>query len=48
MANAKLKATESSINTGSSIGSVFAYLFLVEKGVTETEIKTMAETWINI
>ena len=48
MTNVKLKATDSSINTGSTDGAVFADLFVVERYLKETEIKTVSTMWINI
>ena len=48
MANVKLKSNEFSISTGSVVGAVFADLFLVKRDLTETEMKSMTETWIDI
>ena len=48
MADVKLKATEYSINTGSAVGAVFSEQFVVKRDLTDTEMKTMAETWIGI
>ena len=44
----KLKATESSVNTGSAVGLVFVDSFLVKRYLTETEMETMAKTCIDI
>ena len=41
-----MKATESSINTEIAVGEVFADQYVVEIYLTETEMETMAETWI--
>ena len=48
MAHMKMEATESSTNTGSDVGAVFADLFVFERDLTETEIETLDETWIGI
>ena len=48
MDNVKLKTNESYINTGSAVGAVFSEQFVVKRDLTDTEMKTMAETWIGI
>ena len=48
MAHMKMEATESSTNTGSAVGAVFSEQFVVKRDLTDTEMKTMAETWIGI
>ena len=48
MANVKLKAIKSSINSGSDVCAVFLDSFVVERDLTDTEMKNMVETWIGM